>query len=91
MTAHFSDKTQKRGLFVISGLTTALVRFLIAIATPDRLSLAGVTYAGCFIACCVFYPAFPGIVAWLANNTAGPYKRTISIGLQICTLGFPRY
>ncbi|CVL13727.1 hypothetical protein FPRO06_07716 [Fusarium proliferatum] len=83
VAAHFSDKTQRRGLFVISGLTTALIGFVIAIATSDRPDLGGVTYAGCFIACCGFYPAFPGVVAWLANNTAGPYKRAISIGLQL--------
>lgn len=84
VAAHFSDKTQRRGLFVISGLTTALIGFVIAIATSDRPDLGGVTYAGCFIACCGLYPAFPGVVAWLANNTAGPYKRAISIGLQLC-------
>lgn len=85
-TAHFSDKTQRRGLFILLGLSTALVGFTLAIASSDRKDLTGLTYAGCFIACCGFYPAFPGIVAWLANNTAGPYKRVISIGLQICAL-----
>ncbi|RBR18081.1 hypothetical protein FVER53590_04332 [Fusarium verticillioides] len=83
VAAHFSDKTQRRGLFVISSLNTALIGFAIAITTSDRPDLGGVTYAGCFIACCGFYPAFPGIVAWLANNAAGPYKRAISIGLQL--------
>ncbi|KFY49688.1 hypothetical protein V496_09860 [Pseudogymnoascus sp. VKM F-4515 (FW-2607)] len=83
VVAHFSDKYKKRGVFVVSSLTTAAIGFTLAIATSDRPDLSGITYAGCFIACCGFYPAFPGIIAWLANNLAGSYKRAVGMGLQI--------
>lgn len=82
--AHFSDKYKKRGVFIIGSLTTSAIGFILAIATSNRPDLSGVTYAGCFIACCGFYPAFPGVIAWLANNLAGSYKRAVGMGLQIC-------
>ncbi|KFZ12754.1 hypothetical protein V501_04069 [Pseudogymnoascus sp. VKM F-4519 (FW-2642)] len=83
VVAHFSDKYKKRGVFVIGSLTASAFGFILAIATSNRRDLSGITYAGCFIACCGFYPAFPGIIAWLANNLAGSYKRAIGMGLQI--------
>ena len=82
--AHFSDKLKRRGLFIIASLVLAIVGFLMAITTSDHRELASVTYAGCFLACCGFFPAFPGVISWLANNLAGPYKRAIGMSLQIC-------
>jgi MFS family permease len=84
IVAHFSDKYKKRGVFIIGSLTASAIGFILAIATSNRPDLSGVTYAGCFIACCGFYPAFPGVIAWLANNLAGSYKRAVGMGLQIC-------
>ena len=84
VVAHFSDKYKKRGVFIIGSLITSAIGFTLAIATSDRPDLSGVTYAGCFIAACGFYPAFPGVIAWLANNLAGSYKRAVGMGLQIC-------
>lgn len=84
--AHFSDKLKRRGYFILGSLTLSLVGFVMAITTSDNKSLAGVTYAGCFLACCGFFPAFPGVISWLANNLAGPYKRAIAMSLQICKL-----
>ncbi|KFX97820.1 hypothetical protein V490_02611 [Pseudogymnoascus sp. VKM F-3557] len=83
IVAHFSDKYKKRGVFIIGSLTASAIGFILAIATSNRPDLSGVTYAGCFIACCGFYPAFPGVIAWLANNLAGSYKRAVGMGLQI--------
>lgn len=82
--AHFSDKWKRRGYFIVGSLTVATVGFVMAIATSNNPSLAGVTYAGCFFACCGIFPAFPGVISWLANNLAGPYKRAIAMSLQIC-------
>lgn len=84
IVAHFSDKYKKRGVFVICSLIASAIGFILAISTSNRPELSGVTYAGCFIAACGFYPAFPGIIAWLANNLAGSYKRAVGMGLQIC-------
>lgn len=85
--AHFSDKLKKRGYFVIGSLILAVIGFVMAIATSDNEDMAKVTYAGCFLACCGFFPAFPGVISWLANNLAGPYKRAIAMSLQISKSG----
>lgn len=29
------------------------------------------------------YPAFPGVVTWYSNNTAGDYKRAAGMALEI--------
>ncbi|KAG9256004.1 major facilitator superfamily domain-containing protein [Emericellopsis atlantica] len=84
VVAHLSDRLKRRGYFIAGSLAFALVGFIIAITTAGHANLAGVTYAGCFIACCGFFPAFPGVISWLANNLAGPYKRAIAMSLQIC-------
>jgi hypothetical protein len=42
-----------------------------------------VVYAGVFIATCAIYPAFPGVIAWLSNNLAGSYKRSVGMAIQI--------
>ena len=84
LVAHFSDKLKQRSYFIIGSLCLAVVGFVIAIATSNDSGLAAATYAGCFLACCGFFPAFPGVISWLANNLAGPYKRAIAMSLQIC-------
>ncbi|OAQ89908.1 major facilitator superfamily transporter [Purpureocillium lilacinum] len=81
--AHFSDKLKKRGYFIAGSLVVSVIGFIMAITTSNNPGLAGVTYAGCFLACCGFFPAFPGVISWLANNLAGPYKRAIGMSLQI--------
>lgn len=40
-------------------------------------------YAGVFITTCAIYPAFPGVITWLANNLAGSYKRSVGMAIQI--------
>jgi len=84
VVAHFSDKFKRRGYFIVGSLLLSIVGFVIAIATSNSENLAKLTYAGCFLACCGFFPAFPGVISWLANNLAGPYKRAIGMSLQIC-------
>ncbi|KEZ46290.1 hypothetical protein SAPIO_CDS1211 [Scedosporium apiospermum] len=83
VVAHFSDKFKRRGYFIVGSLLLSIVGFVIAIATSNSENLAKLTYAGCFLACCGFFPAFPGVISWLANNLAGPYKRAIGMSLQI--------
>lgn len=90
VVAHFSDKLKRRGYFILGFLGLSVVGFIMAITTSDNESLAGVTYAGCFLACCGFFPAFPGVISWLANNLAGPYKRAIGMSLQICKSESPK-
>ena len=75
--AHFSDKVKHRGSFIFWSLALSGVGFIMAITTPDRPNMVGVTYAQCFLACCGFFPALPGCgcISWLANNVAGPHTK----------------
>lgn len=50
----YSDKTQRRSLFVMLSFAATFVGFLLAVA-PSSFIL-GLTYAGCFIAACGIYP-----------------------------------
>jgi hypothetical protein len=88
--AFLSDRAQKRGPFVGGLLLLALVGFIIAIASDKP----GAKYAGVFIAASGIshsdpnlplgiYPAFPGVVSWLANNLAGSYKRATGMAIQM--------
>lgn len=42
-----------------------------------------VVYGGVFISACAIYPAFPGVISWLANNLSGSYKRSAGMAIQI--------
>lgn len=53
--------------------------------TTSRCLASGngkVVYAGLFLAACGMYPASPGVIAWLANNLGGSYKRNTGMALQ---------
>lgn len=86
VVAHCSDRLKQRGIFIFGSLFLSAIGFSMAIATSDKPNMAGVTYAGCFLASCGFYPALPGCISWMANNVAGPYKRAIGLSLQIGNL-----
>ncbi|KAF5679516.1 hypothetical protein FCIRC_6129 [Fusarium circinatum] len=53
--------------------------FIVCISTHNPK----VVYAGVFIAACAIYPAFPGVITWLANNLSGSYKRSVGMAIQI--------
>lgn len=79
VAAWLSDRVGKRSPFIITFLIIMVVGFTMCIST----SSPGVVYAGVFIATCAIYPAFPGIIAWLSNNLAGSYKRSVGMAIQI--------
>ncbi|EXJ89681.1 hypothetical protein A1O3_02748 [Capronia epimyces CBS 606.96] len=78
---YYSDKTQKRGLFVFISYAAVFVGFLLAVAPSSFIP--GLTYAGCFIAACGIYPAFPGLLTLSANNYAPNAKRATGMAIQI--------
>lgn len=51
--------------------------------TADPVKHPKVVYGGVFVAACAIYPAFPGVISWLANNLAGSYKRSAGMAIQI--------
>ncbi|KAI1066679.1 hypothetical protein LB507_011087 [Fusarium sp. FIESC RH6] len=73
---------------------TAAILAVIVAWTSDRvgkrspfivvfLCIMIVVYGGVFIAACAIYPAFPGVITWLANNLSGSYKRSVGMAIQI--------
>ncbi|KAL2024971.1 hypothetical protein VTK56DRAFT_3670 [Thermocarpiscus australiensis] len=82
IAAYFSDKVGKRSPFIIGFLLMMAVGFSMCIAT-DPTTNPRVVYGGVFVAACAIYPAFPGVIAWLANNLAGSLKRSAGMAIQI--------
>ncbi|RYP90110.1 hypothetical protein DL770_003802 [Monosporascus sp. CRB-9-2] len=77
--AYISDRLGKRSPFVVSFLLITIVGFSMCMSTSNPR----VVYAGVFVAACAIYPAFPGVITWLANNLAGSYKRSAGMAIQI--------
>ncbi|PKS06826.1 hypothetical protein jhhlp_006902 [Lomentospora prolificans] len=78
-TAWASDRVGKRSVFILPLLCVMAVGFTMCISTNNPK----VVYGGVFIAACAIYPAFPGVITWLANNLAGSYKRSVGMAIQI--------
>ncbi|RFU73199.1 hypothetical protein TARUN_9055 [Trichoderma arundinaceum] len=83
VVAYVSDRVGKRSPFIITlfpmpvKLTTLPLSRCISSSNPK------VVYGGVFITACAIYPAFPGVISWLANNLAGSYKRSAGMAIQI--------
>lgn len=80
--AYLSDRVGKRSPFIIGFLCMMIVGFSMCI-TADPVKHPKVVYGGVFVAACAIYPAFPGVISWLANNLAGSYKRSAGMAIQI--------
>ncbi|KAM5356487.1 hypothetical protein ACJ41O_003133 [Fusarium nematophilum] len=74
-----SDRVGKRSPFIVVFLCIMVVGFSMCISSGNPK----VVYGGVFIAACAIYPAFPGVITWLANNMAGTYKRGVGMAIQI--------
>jgi MFS family permease len=77
--AWLSDRVGKRSPFIIGFLFMTLVGFAMCISTDNPR----VVYGGVFVAACAIYPAFPGVITWLASNLSGSYKRSAGMAIQI--------
>lgn len=78
--AYASDRAVKRFPFIFFSYGLVLIGFIIAIAVNGNV---WATYVAVFILTAGIYPAFPGVIAWLANNLAGQSKRGIGMAFQI--------
>ncbi|KAH7231472.1 hypothetical protein FSOLCH5_015210 [Fusarium solani] len=74
-----SDRVGKRSPFIVAFLCIMIVGFSMCISSGNPK----VVYGGVFIATCAIYPAFPGVISWLANNLSGSYKRSVGMAIQI--------
>ncbi|KAH6887895.1 major facilitator superfamily domain-containing protein [Thelonectria olida] len=79
IVAYISDRVGKRSPFIISFLCVMIVGFSMCISSSNPR----VVYGGVFLAACAIYPAFPGVISWLANNLSGSYKRSAGMAVQI--------
>ncbi|ROT38290.1 MFS general substrate transporter [Sodiomyces alkalinus F11] len=77
--AYLSDRVGKRSPFIVVFLCIMIVGFAMCISTGNPR----VVYGGVFLSACAIYPAFPGVITWLANNLAGSYKRSVGMAIQI--------
>ncbi|EJD40519.1 MFS general substrate transporter [Auricularia subglabra TFB-10046 SS5] len=77
--AYYSDQLKLRAPFILAGHCMCVLGFAINISDAPR----GVKYFGTFFCVAGSYGAYPPLVSWLGNNSAGQYKRGISLGAQI--------
>ncbi|KAJ5038641.1 uncharacterized protein L3040_006322 [Drepanopeziza brunnea f. sp. 'multigermtubi'] len=76
---YFSDKLNKRGIFLSIFSLTAIVGYILLLSTD----IPGVQYTGTFLAASGVYPAIPIMVMWNGNNIGGSTKRGVGIAIQI--------
>jgi MFS family permease len=82
VTAHFSDKQQKRGLYSILLGVVSIVGYAMLISP----SSSATHYAGCFLVAMGLYVCVGLPLAWLPTNLPRYGKRTSATGLQL-TIG----
>ncbi|OAQ68887.1 MFS transporter [Pochonia chlamydosporia 170] len=75
----WSDRAQKRGVFIMSCALIGVVGFIMLIASTNP----AVQYAGTFLGAMGIYPPISLTIAWVANNVEGVYKRGIVLGFVI--------
>jgi sugar phosphate permease len=79
VVGYWSDRSKKRGLFNLCVAPIGITGFIMLIASDNP----AVQYAGTFLGAMGIYPTIPVIIAWIANNVEGVYKRGIVLGFVI--------
>ncbi|TVY16389.1 putative transporter protein [Lachnellula arida] len=74
-----SDKARRRGIFVMGFEITAILGFVLLIATGKP----HVQYAGTFFAASGIYCLVPMVIGWNGNNIGGSLKRGVGIAMQV--------
>ncbi|EXJ69253.1 uncharacterized protein A1O5_07289 [Cladophialophora psammophila CBS 110553] len=85
ITCYYADHTKQRSPFIIYPFMLAVVAYAILIALPKD-KYPGARYGMLFVVAAGLYPSICTVIAWNANNLAGPWKRAIGIALQL-TIG----
>lgn len=81
MVAVATDKLKHRYTFCMAGLVVASIGYILLLA-QNGLSV-GVKYFALFLVVTGGYMTQPVTLAWLANCTAGHYKRAITSAIQV--------
>ncbi|KAF7858526.1 hypothetical protein EAF04_009126 [Stromatinia cepivora] len=79
--AYLTDHLQHRFGFTIAGVVVGTIGYIILLCQSHVTT--GVKYMACFFITTGGYMTQPVTWAWVANNMAGHYKRSISTALQI--------
>jgi predicted MFS family arabinose efflux permease len=79
LVGFLSDRQRKRGLYNLILAPIAIAGFVMLISTTNP----AVQYAGTFLGAIGIYATIPVIIAWMANNIEGVYKRGIVLGFVI--------
>ncbi|KAM3077548.1 hypothetical protein ACMFMG_006885 [Clarireedia jacksonii] len=74
-----ADRTRQRGLCNIATSFLGIAGFAMLLGSQ----VAGVKYAGTFLAALGIYPCIPNTISWISNNIEGSYKRGIVLGFMI--------
>lgn len=79
LTAYLSDRHGRRGIYNLILAPISIAGFAMLISTTKP----AIQYAGTFLGAIGIYATIPIIIAWIANNTEGVYKRGITLGFVI--------
>ena len=79
LTTYFSDKLKMRGPIMIFGSSTAIIGYIMLLASHS----AGVRYGGTFFVACGVFICSPAVMAWLSNNLSPHYVRATGTGFQV--------
>jgi hypothetical protein len=77
--AFLSDRLQARGPVMLCTMPVAIVGYAVIANSKD----SGVKYGMTFLMATGVYSSVPPVLAWLANNSAGHYKRATAAALQL--------
>lgn len=78
-----SDKIGSRSSILIFCYFMMTAGYILVLLYKVRDTRHSVAYAGMFVAALGSFSAIPTAIAWLANNSMGAGKRSISLALQI--------
>ncbi|KAL1869731.1 hypothetical protein VTK73DRAFT_2939 [Phialemonium thermophilum] len=81
--AWYSERLQKRAIFIIASALLGAVGYIILLANTDPVRRPGVSYAGTFIAAAGIYSGVALTLSWPAINVSGQTKRAVANAMQI--------
>ncbi|QNP97803.1 YALIA101S12e02036g1_1 [Yarrowia lipolytica] len=80
--AWVSDRYGWRSPLLVFNFCCMFIGYMLAM-NVSAVRNPSATYAGCYLVALGLYPGIPAVISWLSNNTAGTYKRGVSMGMQI--------
>ncbi|WVQ83940.1 hypothetical protein IAT38_006084 [Cryptococcus sp. DSM 104549] len=78
-TAYLSDKTGKRGIFLMFWSAMAAIGYLLFLTIPSKYP--GALYFAVFLTTCSIAPCIATTIVWTGNSFSGHYKKATSMGL----------